>query len=91
MSKRVFLIVWIVILFILGGLAAWFTFGPALRNKAAAFTNYQQTLGLPGQGTGGKLPVQVGISIEKILGFFHQECGLEHGLLRVVPLAAAGG
>ncbi|HVM72824.1 MAG TPA: hypothetical protein VMT91_13765 [Anaerolineales bacterium] len=69
MSKRLFLIVWIIFLLILGGLAAWFTFGPALRNKAQAFTNYQKTLGLPGQLKNGKIPVQVGISIEKISDF----------------------
>jgi hypothetical protein len=69
MSKRLFLIGWVAILIILGGLAALFTFGPALRNKAVAFTNYQKTLGLPGQGASGKLPVQVGISVEKISDF----------------------
>ncbi len=69
MSKRVFLIGWIVILVILGGLAAWFTFDSALSSKAQAFTNYQKTLELPGQQTNGKLPVQVGISVEKISDF----------------------
>ena len=69
MSRRVFLTGWIVILCILGGLAAWFTFGPALRNKAVAFTNYQKSLGLPGQGAPGKIPVEVGISVEKISDF----------------------
>jgi hypothetical protein len=69
MSKRLFLIGWIVILLILAGLAAWFTFGPSLSSKAQAFTNYQKTLGLPGQQVSGKIPVQVGISIEKISDF----------------------
>jgi hypothetical protein len=69
MSKRIFMIGWIAILIVLGGLAALFTFGPALRSKAAASSSYQKTLGLPGQGSGGRLPVQVGISIEKISEF----------------------
>ncbi len=69
MSKRVFLVGWIIILVILGGLAAWFTFGPALKNKNEAFTNYQKTLALPEQGASNKTPVQVGISIEKISDF----------------------
>jgi len=68
-SKRFFLIGWIVVLFILGGLAAWFTFGPSISSKAVAFKNYQKTLGLPGQEASDKLPVQVGISIEKISDF----------------------
>ena len=69
MSKRLFLIGWIVILLILAGLAAWFTFGPALSSKAQAFTNYQKSLGLPGQEGSGKIPFQVGISVEKISDF----------------------
>jgi hypothetical protein len=69
MSRRLFLIGWIILLFLLGGLAAWFTFGPALRNKAVAFTNYQKTLTLPAQGENSKVPVQVGISVEKISDF----------------------
>ena len=41
MSQCVFLIGWIISLCIPGGLTDWFTFGPTLRNKAAAFTDYQ--------------------------------------------------
>jgi hypothetical protein len=69
MSRRIFLIGWVIILFVLGGLAAWFTFSPAISSKAVAFTNYQKTLALPGQGANARIPVQVGISIEKISDF----------------------
>jgi len=52
MKKRLFLIGWIIIFFINGGLTAWFTFGPALISKAQVFTDYQETRGLAGCNIG---------------------------------------
>ena len=69
MSHRRFLIGWIVLLVILGLLAAWFTFSPALQNRNEAFNDYQKILGIGGHASNGKMPVQVGISIEKISDF----------------------
>lgn len=69
MSHRRFLIGWVVLLLVLGFLAAWLTFRPALQNKNEAFTDYQKILGIGSQGSNGRVPVQVGISIEKISDF----------------------
>jgi hypothetical protein len=57
------------LLIILALLAAWGTLGDTLSNKNAAAATYQQALQAPGQASGGRIPVQVGISIEKISNF----------------------
>ncbi len=69
MSHRRFLIAWVTGLVVVGMLAGWFTLRPALLNKNEAFTGYQQILALKNQSQAGKIPVQVGISIEKISDF----------------------
>jgi hypothetical protein len=69
MSKRIFLISWVAGLVIIGLLAGWFTLRPALLNKNEAFTGYRQILALKNQSELGKIPVEVGISIEKISDF----------------------
>ncbi len=69
MSHRGLLIGWVTGLIVIGLLAAWFTLRPALLNKNEAFTGYQQILAISNRSQGGKLPVQVGISIEKISDF----------------------
>ena len=69
MSHRTFLILWVALLLILTLLAGWSTFIPALSNKNAANVNYQNVSALPNQEATGKLPVHVGISIEKISDF----------------------
>jgi len=69
MSHRKFLIGWAAGLVIIGLLAGWFTLRPALLNKNEAFTGYQQILALKNQSEIGKIPVEVGISIEKISDF----------------------
>ncbi len=69
MSHRNFLIGWISLLLILALLGGWFAFSPVLTNKSVAATNYQKAQAIPNQASGGKVPVQVGISIEKISDF----------------------
>ena len=69
MSHRRFLVAWVVVLVALILLAAWATFSPALSNKGRAAAAYQNALGTAAQATSGKVPVQVGISIEKISDF----------------------
>ena len=69
MLHRRFLIGWVAGLVVIGLLAAWFTLRPALLNKDAAFSGYQQILAISNKSQNGKLPVDVGISIEKISDF----------------------
>ncbi len=57
------------LLVLLALLAAWGTLGDTLSNKNSAAATYQQALQAPAQGTGGRIPVQVGISVEKISNF----------------------
>jgi hypothetical protein len=69
MSHRGLLIGWVAGLIVIGFLAGWSTLRPALLNKNEAFTGYQQILALKNQSEAGKIPVTVGISIEKISDF----------------------
>jgi hypothetical protein len=68
-SNRGFLIVWVALLLALALLAGWSVLSPAVSNKNAAFASYQKLAAIPNQGLAGKLPVNVGISIEKISDF----------------------
>ena len=69
MPHRRFLIGWIVLLLFLVFLAGWSTLSPALSNKRSASANYQQAGTGPSQSPGGKVPVQVGISVERLSDF----------------------
>jgi hypothetical protein len=69
MSHRGILVAWVAGLVVTGLLAGWFTLRPALLNKNEAFIGYQQILALKNQSQIGKVPVEVGISIEKISDF----------------------
>lgn len=69
MPHRQFLVAWVVLLLFLSVLAAWATFSPALSNKSRAAADIQNALAGTSQSPSGKLPVQVGISIEKISDF----------------------
>ena len=69
MAHRRFLIGSTSVLIILTLLATWGMLGDTLSNKNAAAATYQQALQAPGQASGGRIPVQVGISIEKIANF----------------------
>jgi hypothetical protein len=69
MSHRGLLVAWVAGLVVTGLLAGWFTLRPALLNKNEAFIGYQQILALKNQSQVGKVPVEVGISIEKISDF----------------------
>ncbi len=69
MSHRRFLVGWVVGLVVIGLLTTWFTLRPALLNKNLAFNGYQQILAIQNSSQNGKIPVQVGISIEKISDF----------------------
>ena len=63
MTHRRFLIGSTAILVALALLAAWGTLGDTLSNKNAASATYQQALQAPVQVSGGRIPVQVGISV----------------------------
>ncbi len=69
MTHRGILIGSAAILLILALLAVWGTLGDTLSNKNLAAATYQQALQAPGQASGGRIPVQVGISVEKISNF----------------------
>jgi hypothetical protein len=69
MASRRFLVGWVIGLVVLGLLAAWLTLRPALLNKNQAFIGYLNILSIPNQSKSNKIPVQVGISIEKISDF----------------------
>ncbi len=69
MTHRGILIGSAVLLIILALLAAWGTLESALSNKSAAAAAYQSALQAPGGASAGHIPVQVGISIEKIANF----------------------
>ncbi len=69
MPHRRFLIAWFAGLVALILLAAWLAFGPALSNKNRAAAAYQQAAAPAAQNLSGKVPVQVGISVEKISDF----------------------
>lgn len=69
MSHRGILIGSAALLIILALLAAWGTLGSALSSKSAAAASYQSALQVPQSASGGRIPVQVGISVEKISNF----------------------
>ncbi len=69
MASRKFLIGWSAALVIGGILAAWLTVRPILLNKNVAFIGYQNIISIPTQSHSNRIPVQVGISIEKISDF----------------------
>lgn len=69
MTHRRILIGSALLLIILALLAAWGTLESALSNKSAAAAAYQSAFQAPGGASAGRIPVQVGISIEKISNF----------------------
>lgn len=69
MSQRGLLLSTVGILLLLALLASWSTIGPALSSKSVAATSYQTALSGSGSSKAGRVPVQVGISIEKISNF----------------------
>src|SRR5512143_3937331 len=69
MPHRRFMVVWIAVLVVLVLLAGWLAFSPALSNRSRAAAAYQQAAVSATQSSPGKLPVQVGISVEKISDF----------------------
>lgn len=69
MTHRGILIGSTILLIILTLVAAWGMLGNTLSNKNAAAAAYQQAFQAAGQTSGGRIPVQVGISVEKIANF----------------------
>lgn len=69
MTHRRLLIGSAALVIILALLAAWGTLGSAISSKNAASSTYQNALQAPSGGPAGRIPVEVGISIEKISNF----------------------
>jgi len=69
MKHRTFFIAWVIGLVALGAASAWATLRPALLDRSQASLGYEQVRSISGQSKLGTIPVQVGISIEKISDF----------------------